>query len=50
MTREVYCRFFFYDRNLLSYIVFSNLISLIVFIDKDIYNGDNIGLYSPLDR
>ena len=50
MAREVYYRFFSYDRNLLPYIVFSNLISLIIFIDRDIYNNDNIRPYSPLDR
>ena len=50
MARGIYYRSSFYDRNLLPYIVFSNLISLIVFIDKDIYNSDNIGPYFPLDR
>ena len=48
MTRRIYYRSFFYDhiRSLLPYIVFNNLISLITFIDKDAYNGDNIKLYS----
>ena len=52
MAREVYYKSFFYDyiRSLLSYIVFSNLISLITFIDRDIYNGDNVGPCFPLDK
>ena len=48
MAREVYYRSFSYDRNLLPYVVFSNLISLITFIDRDIYNN-NVGPYSLLD-
>ena len=51
MARRVYYRSSFYDyiRSLLLYVVFNNLISLIVFIDKDVYNGDNAGPYSPSD-
>ena len=49
MARGIYYRFFSYDRNLLPYAVFSNLISLIIFINKNIYDGDNAGLYSPLN-
>ena len=29
--------------------MFSNLISLIVFIDRDVYDGDNVGPCFPLD-
>ena len=52
MARKICYRFSSYDyiRSLLFYIVFSNLISLITFIDKNIYNGDNVGPYFPLDR
>ena len=50
MAREVYYRFSFYDRNLLPYAVFSNFISLIIFIDRDTYNNNNIKLYFSLDR
>ena len=50
MARKICYRSFFYDRNLLSYVVFNNFISLIAFIDRDIYNSDNIGLYFSLDR
>ena len=50
MARKIYYKFFFYDRSLLSYIVFNNLISLITFINRDIYNSDNIGPYSSLDK
>ena len=50
MARKVCYKFSSYDRNLLFYIVFSNLISLIIFINRDIYNGNNIKLYSPLDK
>ena len=53
MARKVYYRSFFYDhiRNLLPYIVFNNVISLITFIDRDVYNNNNnnIKLYFPLD-
>ena len=50
MARRVYCGSSSYDRSLLPYIIFNNLISLITFIDRDAYNGDNTGSYSPLDR
>ena len=50
MARKIYYRSFFYDRNLLSYIVFNNFISLIIFINRDIYNDNNAGPYFPLDR
>ena len=50
MARGVCYRFFSYDRSLLPYIVFSSLISLIVFMDRDVYNGDNIGPYFSLDK
>ena len=52
MARGVYYRSSFYDyiRNLLSYIVFNNLISLIIFINKDIYNNNNIEPYFPPDK
>ena len=51
MARRVCCRFFSYDyiRSLLLYVVFSNLISLIAFIDKDVYDGDNVGPCSSSD-
>ena len=29
--------------------MFSNFISLIAFIDRDVYNSDNVGLCFPLD-
>ena len=45
MARGVCCRSSSYDRNLLPYVVFSNFISLIVFIDRDVYDGDNVGLF-----
>ena len=50
MIRKVYYRFFSYDRILLPYIIFSNFISLIIFIDRDVYNGDNTELCSSLDK
>ena len=52
MARGVCYRSSSYDhiRSLLFYAVFSNLISLIAFIDRDAYDGDNIGPCSPLDR
>ena len=49
MARKIYYGSFSYDRNLLLYVVFSNLISLIVFIDRDVYDGDNVGFCSSLD-
>ena len=50
MTRGIYYKSSFYDRNLLLYIMFSNLINLISFTNKDVYNNDNTEPYSPLDR
>ena len=52
MARGVYYRFSFYDhiRSLLLYIAFNNLISLITFIDRDVYDGDNAEPYFSLDR
>ena len=47
MAREVCYRSFSYDRSLLPYVVFSNLISSITFIDRDAHNGDNVGPCSP---
>ena len=50
MTRKVCYRSSSYDRNLLFYIMFNNLISLVTFIDRDIYDDDNAEPYSPLNR
>ena len=50
MARKICYKSSSYDRNLMLYIVFSNFISLIIFIDRDIYNSDNIESYSSLDR
>ena len=50
MARKVCYKSFSYDRSLLLYVVFSNLISLIIFINRDVFDGDNIGPYSSLDK
>ena len=50
MARKIYYKSFSYDYSLLPYIVFSNLISLIIFINKDVYNDNNIKSYFSLDR
>ena len=51
MARKICYKSFSYDyiRSLLLYVVFSNLISLIIFIDRDVYNNNNTESYFPLD-